>query len=290
MVYSISIIVNVNGLSLLTKFVSIFAKRFCRPVNVVGKWQNTGILAKTMFCMLKQKNLPKNSERLESKREKKMETAIAKREQQQLIAQRPSILEIKDLASVFYASGMFTDVKSEAQAMVKILAGQSFGFDAITSMAYVHIIQGKAYLGAKIQASIIKSSGMYDYKIVEHTDTACSLQFYRLFNGEWKPLNQPIRYTMQEATNAGVTSNPTWKKHPKAMLFASCIRQGMTRCTPDLLKRGQTQTFTEVEVPELAFLDSADQAIESAVVEPTVNEVVGGKFTIEDDIIDGEEV
>ncbi len=171
---------------------------------------------------------------------------------QQQAKQAPSFMEVQNMASVFYASGMFTDIKSEAQASVKILAGQVFGFDPITSMAYVHIIQGKAYLGAKIQAGLIKSSGIYDYKITEHTDKACCLQFYKYYNGEWKPLNIPIRYTIEEATQAGVTSNPTWKKHPKAMLFASCIRQGMTRCTPDLLRSGSAVTPSYAQISHAA--------------------------------------
>ncbi len=176
-----------------------------------------------------------------------------------------NFMEVKNMASVFYASGMFGDVKSEAQAMVKIFAGNAFGFDPITSMAYVHIIQGKAYLGAKLQAGLIKASGRYNYRVVEHTDKVCSIQFTQLFNNKWENLGLPVRYTIEQATTAGVTSNPTWKKHPMAMLFASCIRQGMTRYTPDLLRNQSSavsygQITNEIEdIPELKAINTVDE-------------------------------
>lgn len=192
------------------------------------------------------------------------------------------MLELKDVASIFYASGMFTDIKSEAQAAVKIMAGQSFGFDPITSIAFVHIINGKPTLGAKLQAALIKSSGIYEYKVTEHTDKACTIQFYKFNGSEWKALNLPIRYTIEEAQTAGVTANPTWKKHPKAMLFASCIRQGMTRCTPDLIRAGNTVSHNYAavsgaldSVPELAEMDVKDEVVaetEAVDAEPVTAE------------------
>lgn len=180
--------------------------------------------------------------------------------------QSNELASIREYASIFYHSGMFTDIKSEAQAAVKILAGRAFGFDEITSMAYVHLIQNKATLGAKLQAALIKASGRYNYKVTEHTDKACTVQFTQLFDGKWTSLGLPIRYTIEEAVTAGVTTNPTWKKHPKAMLFASCIRQGMTRYTPDLLRTGgNAPNYSEIsnaieDVSELAELTTTDEA------------------------------
>lgn len=201
-------------------------------------------------------------------------TQIQKQNNQQVQRtpkQQVDLRELTGIAAIFCASGMFDNIKTEAQAAVKIMAGQAFGFDPITSMAHVHLIQGKAYLGAKLQAALIKASGRYNYKIIEHTETACSVQFMGLVGGEWKAMSLPIKYTIAEATNAGLMSNPTWKKYPKAMLFASCIRQGMTRLTPDLLRQSNdapayadiTRAMDDVE--ELKLIDTTDEAIEGEV-------------------------
>lgn len=199
-----------------------------------------------------------------------MTQALAVQQGQQLqqqARQSPKILEVMQYAEIFAGSGMFTDIKTANQAAVKIMAGETYGFDAITSMAYVHFIQGKAYLGAKLLSAMIKSSGKYNYKVVTHTDKECVVQFMQMFNDEWKPLGIPVSYTIQEATNAGLMGKDTWKKYPKAMLFANCIRTGFTRYTTDLLKTDSTPTpYPEMSrmvetanVPELQGINAHDE-------------------------------
>jgi hypothetical protein len=69
------------------------------------------------------------------------------------------------LPKAFAESGMFTDVKSAAQAIVKIQAGQEIGIPPFASMTGIHIIQGKPTIGAGLIASRVKGSGKYDYRV-----------------------------------------------------------------------------------------------------------------------------
>ena len=110
--------------------------------------------------------------------------------------------ELKDLAEIFVASGAFPDIKSIAQAQLKILCGHELGFPPIVSMMGVHFFNGKVSLGANLISSLIKDSGKYEYKIVEHTDKVCSVQFYQVIKDELKSLGVAVRYTWEDAQKA----------------------------------------------------------------------------------------
>ena len=84
------------------------------------------------------------------------------------------------VAKTFYESGMFPDIKSSSQAMVKIMAGQEFGIPPFAAMSGIHIIAGKPTIGAGLMAQRIKSSGKYDYNVIELSETVCNIQFYNI--------------------------------------------------------------------------------------------------------------
>ena len=69
------------------------------------------------------------------------------------------------VAETFFQSGMFTDIKSSSQAMVKIMAGQEFGIPPFAAMSGIHLIQGKPTIGAGLMAQRVKKSGKYSYNV-----------------------------------------------------------------------------------------------------------------------------
>jgi hypothetical protein len=83
-------------------------------------------------------------------------------------------------ANAYAESGYWPDAKSQAQALVKIEAGRALGLPAIVAMSEVHVIQGKPTLGAGALAALVKTSGRYDYRIVEHTEERCTIRFLAL--------------------------------------------------------------------------------------------------------------
>ena len=64
-------------------------------------------------------------------------------------------------------SGMFPDVTDGAKALVKILAGKEIGVTPFQAMTNIHIIQGKATMGANLMAAKVKGSGKYDYRVTK---------------------------------------------------------------------------------------------------------------------------
>ena len=134
--------------------------------------------------------------------------------------------DIIGIANAFYQSGMFPDIKSGAQAIVKIQAGQEFGIPPFAAMTGIHIIQGKPTVGGGLIASKVKSSGKYDYKLLEKTALICRIEFFE--NGESQGIES---FTIDQARAAG-TQNLA--KYPANMLFNRCISNGQKAYAPDV--------------------------------------------------------
>jgi hypothetical protein len=137
-----------------------------------------------------------------------------------------SFQDIMSIGKAFAESGMFADIKSAAQAVVKIQAGQELGIAPFAAMSGIHIIQGKPTVGAGIMAAKVKASGKYDYEVVQMDEKVCSLDFYQ---GKKKLGNS--KFTIEDAKKAN-TKN--MDKFPKNMLFARAMSNGVRWYTPDI--------------------------------------------------------
>lgn len=137
-----------------------------------------------------------------------------------------SMNDLARISNAFAQSGMFPDIKSAAQALVKIQAGREVGIAPFAAMTGIHIIVGRPTIGAGIIASRIKASGKYDYFIDEMDDKICRITF---FQGE-KRIGEST-FTTEDAKKAG-TKNID--KFPRNMLFARAISNGAKWFTPDV--------------------------------------------------------
>jgi len=166
--------------------------------------------------------------------------------------------DIMNISKAFYESGMFTDIKSVAQAMVKISAGQEIGIPPFASMTGIHIIQGKPTIGAGLIASRLKGSGKYDYRVVEASEKVCSIDFYQ---GATKIGNST--FTIEDARKA-LTKNID--KFPKNMLFARAISNGVKWYCPDIFSG-------PVYVPEEMQVVTTEEATH-VEVDTTIDEII----------------
>ena len=157
------------------------------------------------------------------------------------------------IGETFFKSGMFADIKSAQQAVVKIMAGAEMGISPFAAMSGIHIIQGKPTIGAGLMAARVKGFGKYDYRVLEHTDKVCSIEFGEKVPGGLKSLGTST-FTIEDAKKAG-TKNID--RFPKNMLFARAMSNGVKWYTPDIYE-------SPVYVPE---------EMES-VIEETTAEVV----------------
>lgn len=147
-------------------------------------------------------------------------------ETQVTIVKQLPLTEVMSIGKAFAESGMFSDTKSAAQAIVKIQAGQEIGIPPFAAMTGIHIIQGKPTIGAGLIASRVKGSGKYDYRVTQNDEKACIIDFYQGTNKIGTS-----SFTIEDAKKAG-TKN--LDKFPKNMLFARCISNGVKWFCPDV--------------------------------------------------------
>lgn len=183
----------------------------------------------------------------------------------------PAITNMDDLLRVsklFADSRMFRDSQDAAQAGVKILAGLESGFGAFAAMSGVHVIEGKASIGANLMALAIKRSGKYNYRVLEHTETSCVVEIYERWDGAWQSVGKSS-FTIEDAKAAGVRfkdsrNNPTpWAKFPRNMLFSRAVSNAVRWYCPDCMN------VTVYAAEELgAEVDGEGNVIQAEIIEP----------------------
>lgn len=136
---------------------------------------------------------------------------------------------VSNLATVFLKSGLFSDTKTEAQAVVKILAGLEIGLQPFEAMRGLDIISGKPVMNAGLISSRIKASGKYDFRVVVHTTEVCEIHFYQ----DGKKSGES-RFTMEDAKNAGLLRKDVWRQYPRNMLYARALTNGARWYCPDV--------------------------------------------------------
>ncbi len=140
--------------------------------------------------------------------------------------------ETMTLGDIFVKSGMFPDIKAQAQAVVKILAGRELGLSPLESMTNIYIVNGKVALQAKVIAALIKKSGKYDYQIEKQDNEECVIAFYQN-NGKRIELGKST-FSIKDAAKAGIVNKDSWKNYPKNMLFARALSNGARFYCPDV--------------------------------------------------------
>ena len=165
------------------------------------------------------------------------------------------------IGETFYKSGMFADIKSAQQAVVKIMAGAEMGISPFQAMSGIHIIQGKPTIGAGLMASRVKASGKYNYKVLEMSDKVCSIEFTEG--------GQPIgtsAFTIEDAKKAG-TKNID--RFPRNMLFARAMSNGVRWFCPDIYEG-------PVYVPE--EMQEVTEDVQAVEVKKQLNEDQWGRL------------
>lgn len=175
-------------------------------------------------------------------------------------------LGVERLGEIMWKSGYWQDTRSQAQAIVKILAGAELEFGPITSMNGINIIEGKTSLSANLVGAAIQRSGRYRYRVVEHDDKHCVIDFFELVGGQREKLGTSS-FNMDDAKAAGLLQSKSrmWEKYPRNMVFSRALTNGARWYTPDVFG-GPVYTPDELG----AEVDETGNAIEVIEVEPFV--------------------
>lgn len=198
-------------------------------------------------------------------------TAIIPAQNHKVALEVSENIDVFQLGEVFSKSKFFKDCADANQAVVKILAGRELGLPPFQSMSGIHVIQGKATMGATLIAARIKGSGKYDYTVNQMADTKCEVEFFELRDGKRISIGKS-EFSDADARKAG-TQN--MGKFPRNMLFARAISNGAKWFTPDIFGG-------PIYVPEEMQQDEpAAEPIKSVAVEvaPAPEQPVAPQFT-----------
>jgi len=169
--------------------------------------------------------------------------------------------EVKSMGTVFYEAGVFSDLRSAAQAILKIQAGKELGIGAIYSLSRLYIVEGKLGMAAETMGALIKRSGKYNYRVIEHTDQKCSIEF--LENGKSVYIST---FTMEDARRANlVKPGGGWAKYPRALLFSRALSQGARIVAPDAIGGAYTEEELRSIEPEEGKFTPVEGTNEGAV-------------------------
>lgn len=163
-----------------------------------------------------------------------------------------SMDDLARLSEMLCRSRFFEDCKDAAQAGVKVLCGLELGIPAFSAMSGIHIIKGKPVIGANIMAAMVKRSGKYNYRVLEHSEKVCKILF--LEHAEHAGVSE---VTMAEISAANIDKDwdretkqyklkHNWKTFPKNMLFARAISNGIRWYCPDLFLGAPVYTADEL--------------------------------------------
>ena len=120
-------------------------------------------------------------------------------------------------------------IQTPAQALALGLLCQAEGRHPAEAARDYHIINGKPSLKSEAMlARFQQAGGKVDWH--EYTHETVSGTFTHPQGGSLK-----VSWTMQDATRAGLTGNPTWKKFPRQMLKARCISEAVRGIFPGVL-------------------------------------------------------
>jgi len=174
---------------------------------------------------------------------------MTKKEQQELMELDDSIREPMTIGKVFAESGMFPDIKSQAQAAVKILAGRELGLSPFESMKNLYLVNGKLAIQSNALSALIKSNPKYDYRVDSITNEECKITFFEVVGDKKEPLGTS-EFTFKDAAKAGLVNKDNWKNFPRNMLFARALANGVRWYCPDAACGWHVQEEYEDLLPE----------------------------------------
>ena len=175
---------------------------------------------------------------------------------------------------------------NQAEAAMKIIRGHELGVGPAASIENIYVVNQKTAMSAGLIGALIKGSEKYTFKVVEHDNEHCKLDF--LEDGELCGVSE---FTMDDAKQAKlVKPNSPWINYPKNMLFARALTNGARWYCPDVF---QGHVYTPEELGNTVVTASpapngyqtaaqpiqsnpvlqVAQAVVGAVIEPFVREV-----------------
>lgn len=114
------------------------------------------------------------------------------------------------------------DIRTAEAALFVILAGRDLGLSPVQSLRSIRPIQGKIECSADLQLGLFqRDGGRFRWLKIDEREASLELA------APWLNGVHVSTFTLDDAKRAGLLSNSTWTKYPKAMLRSRAITQGL---------------------------------------------------------------
>ena len=140
-----------------------------------------------------------------------------------------------ELADVFKNSGMFPDCKTQAQGVVKILAGRELGLTPFQSMSGIYLVNGRLALQSNVMSGLVRKSKRYDFQVVKIDDEGCTIDFFDISDKESKVKLGTSSFGKTDAAKSGKINSETYKAYPRNMYYARALANGARWYCPDAI-------------------------------------------------------
>lgn len=180
--------------------------------------------------------------------------------------------DLSRVSKMLAQSRYFSDALDASQCGVKVLAGSEMNIGAFASMAGIHIIKGKPSIGANLMAAAVKRHPNYNYRVLEHSEQCCKIEFYEVWEGKLQPVGVS-EFSLADAKRA---QTQNLDKYARNMLFARAMSNGVKWYCPDVF---DTPVYTPEELGaavdgEGNYIDVAVSPVPAPAVAKTVNVAV----------------
>lgn len=162
--------------------------------------------------------------------------ALAVREPVQAVTpfQPQGLEQAMKLAEVLARSGLLPDAlrNKPSDVLVTLITGHELGLSPMQSVRGLHVVQGRAVMSADLTVALVmrRRDVCEWFRLVKSDDKAAEYQTKRVGS---EPVT--MRYTIEQASQAGLTGKQNWKTHTAAMLRARCSAALARAVYPDLV-------------------------------------------------------
>jgi hypothetical protein len=166
----------------------------------------------------------------------------------------PNENDTQALAQWAVDSSLYPDIKSKANALAKIVIGNSLGVSPLMALQTIYLVDNKIGLEAQLIKKKLREAG-YSWKqeyfdkqgqkINEKTDADKIWGISLTMNHENQDPETYI-FTLAHAAQANLLNKTNWKNYPSLMLYHRCITIAARDYAPDCL-HGMAYTKEELE-------------------------------------------
>lgn len=171
--------------------------------------------------------------------------------------------ETARFAKALAQCGFYKDIKTAAEAMVKLTIAREMGL-GIRGISDVHIVEGKPTLAYQLILSRVRmftgpfGTDRYDYRYLRRDEECVEI--------EWRINNEVVgvsRCNTDDAKRMGVEGKMNWRKYPRQMRTARAVTEGVNAFMPEVIGGA-------IYTPEELGDDNPEKNFAVQVGEPTI--------------------